>query len=200
MCIRTFIAFELSPESQSKLRAIQDKLKKSGADVRWVKPENIHLTLKFLGYVSALQLKDVFAATDESIKGIAPFPLSFSRLGAFPRLNNPRVVWVGVKEGEETLSRIKESLERILKRNGFPQDGREYHPHLTLGRVKSSRNRDELVEAVKSEKDCFVGSIEAKKITIIQSILKPEGPEYKPLHVSEMKPQMNTDTIATDIH
>lgn len=186
MCIRTFIAIELSPEIQSELAAVQDKLKESGSDVKWVKPENIHLTLKFLGYVSGPQLKSIFEAVDESVERITPFPLFFSGLGAFPGLGNPRVLWVGVKEGEEMLSRINQNLEGILKRNGFPGEERKYHPHLTLGRVKSSKNKAQLIGAVKSEKDCSVGSMEVKKITIMQSILKPEGPEYKPLHVSEL--------------
>ncbi len=177
---------ELSPDIQSKLAAVQEVLKKSGAPIKWVKPENIHLTLRFLGYILRPQLKDVFKATDESIKRIVPFSLSFSGLGAFSKLDNPRVVWVGVKEGKETLFRINVNLERILKRNGFPAEEREYHPHLTLGRVKSSQNKAQLIGAVKLEKDCFIGSMEVKKITVLQSILKSGGPEYKPLHVSKM--------------
>jgi len=184
--IRAFIAIELSPEIQSKLVALQNKLRESGAWVKWVEPENIHLTLKFLGYVSKSQLKSIFEAVCESIEGIAPFPLSFSGLGAFPKLENPRVVWVGVGEGREMLSRINRNLEGILKRNGFPAEDREYHPHLTLGRAKSSQNKDQLTEVVKSEKEGFVGSMEAKEITIMQSILKPGGPEYKSLYVSKM--------------
>ena len=187
MRIRTFIAIELSSEMRSKLAAVQDKLKKSEAWVKWVEPKNIHLTLKFLGYVSASQLKSIFEAVHQSIEGIAPFPLSFSGLGAFPRLENPRVVWVGVEEGREMLSRISRNLEEILKRNGFPVEAREYHPHLTLGRVKSSQNKAQLIGFIKSEKDCSIGSMEVKEITIMQSILKPEGPGYKPLHVSKLK-------------
>ncbi|MCD5401288.1 RNA 2',3'-cyclic phosphodiesterase [candidate division NPL-UPA2 bacterium] len=186
MKIRTFIAIELSPDIQSKLAALQEALKKSGADVKWVEPENIHLTLKFLGHISEPQLKDVFKAADESIKETAPFSLLFSGLGAFPELDSPRVVWVGVREGQEILSRINQSLENILKRNGFPAEEREYHPHLTVGRVKSSQNKAQLIGSLKSEKDCYIGSMEAKKITVMQSILKLKGPKYKPLHVSEI--------------
>ncbi len=186
MRIRIFIAIELRAEIRSGLAAVQEVLKKSGADVKWVKPKNIHLTLKFLGHISEPQLKDVFKAADESIKETAPFSLLFSGLGAFPKSNNPRVVWVGVEEGKEKLSRINQNLEGILKRNGFPAEEREYHPHLTLGRVKSSQNKAKLIGSLKSEKDYYIGSMEAKKITVMQSILKSEGPEYKPLHVSEM--------------
>ncbi len=186
MRIRTFIAIELSSEMQSKLAAVQQMLKKSEAQVKWVRPENIHLTLKFLGYVSESQLKDVFEAVNKSIKQIAPFPLSFFGLGAFPNLNNPRVVWVGVNEGREILSRINRKLEGFLKGNGFPAEERKYFSHLTLGRVKSSQNKAQLIELVKSGKDCPVGSMEVKKITVMRSILKSGGPEYRPLHVSKL--------------
>jgi len=194
--IRIFIAIEPAPEIQKELAAIQDKLKKCRADVRWVEPENIHLTLKFLGYISESQLNNVFKAAGKSVEGISPFPLSFSGLGAFPGLDNPRVIWVGVEEGRGILTRINRDLEVILQRNGFPPvcrggtgraEGRKYHPHLTLGRVKSSKNKGRLVESVKSEKSGSVGSMEVQKITVLQSLLKPEGPEYKPLHISEMK-------------
>ncbi|NOX98096.1 MAG: RNA 2',3'-cyclic phosphodiesterase [Nitrospirae bacterium] len=187
MSIRTFIAIELSSEVRSKLTAIQEILKKSGAYVRWVEPGNIHLTLKFLGSVSPLRLEDVFNATDEAIEKTTPFLLSFSGLGAFPKLDNPRVVWVGAEEGGKILSRIQQRLETNLKRRGFPAEEREYHPHLTLGRVKSSKNKDKLIEAIKAEKSYSLGAMKVKKITVMQSILKPGGPEYKPLHVSKIK-------------
>lgn len=194
--IRIFIAIELTSEIRKELAAVQDKLKKCRADVRWVEPNNIHLTLRFLGYISESQLKNVFKATGLAVRGISPFHLSFSGWGAFPVLDNPRVIWVGVKEGAEILSRINRNLEGILKRNGFPPvccagtgraEKREYHPHLTLGRVKSSKNKAGLIESVKSERGCSLGSMEVEKVTVLQSLLKAEGPEYKPLHVSEIK-------------
>ena len=194
--IRIFIAIELASEIREELVAVQDKLKKYRADVRWVEPNKLHLTLKFLGYISASQLKNVFKATAKAVERISPFPLSFSGLGAFPELDNPRVIWTGVKEGKGILSRINRSLEGTLKRNGFPPvclsgtgraEKREYHPHLTLGRVKSSKNKAGLIESVKSELGCSTGLMEVQKVTVLQSLLKAEGPEYKPLHVSEIK-------------
>jgi 2'-5' RNA ligase len=194
--IRIFIAIELTSEIREESAAVQDKLKKCRADVRWVETNNLHLTLKFLGYISASQLNNVFKATGKTVERISPFPLSFSGLGAFPELDSPRVIWAGVKEGEEILSRINRNFEGILKRNGFPPvcrsgtgraEKREYHPHLTLGRVKSSKNKTGLIESVKLEMGCSLGSMEVQKVTVLQSLLKAEGPEYKPLHVSEIK-------------
>jgi len=185
--LRAFIAIELSSEVQLKLAAIQERLKKSEAHVKWVEPKNIHLTLKFLGYITESQLKDIFQAADASVKGIAPFILSFSGLGAFPNSGNPRIVWVGIEKGKEMLALLNRDLEEMLKRNGFPEEEREYHPHLTLGRVKSSQNKDKLIEFAKLEKDCSSGSMEVKEITVMQSILKPGGPEYRPIHFSKTK-------------
>ena len=152
--------------------------------------------MKFLGYVLESQLKDIFKATDESItaegstgsrNGIMPFTISFSGLGAFPKLQNPRVIWVGVKEGKEELSRISRNLEEILSRGGFKREERPFHPHLTLGRVKSSRNRDSLIKAIESQKGYSADSMEVNEIVVMQSLLKPEGAEYSALHVSRLK-------------
>ena len=185
--IRTFIAVRLDSEIRSELASIQDELKKCEVDVKWVKPGGIHITLKFLGYVLESQLKDIFKATDESVKEIRPFTLSFSGLGAFPKLQNPRVIWVGVKEGKEELVRISRNLEEILSQCGFKGEDRPFHPHLTLGRVKSPKNRDSLIKAIESEKSCTAGSMEVEEIVVMQSLLKPEGAEYSALHVSRLK-------------
>ncbi|MCK4261809.1 RNA 2',3'-cyclic phosphodiesterase [bacterium] len=195
--IRTFIAVRLDVQIRSKLASIQDELKKPQADVKWVSPENIHITLKFLGYILGSQLKDIFKATDESVKEIRPFALSFSGLGVFPKLQNPRVIWVGAnedewkgkekREGKGNLSRISRNLEEILSRCGFKREERQFHPHLTLGRVKSPKNRDSLIKAIESEKDRSAGSMEVKEVAVMQSLLKPEGAEYSALHVSRLR-------------
>ncbi|MCD5390965.1 RNA 2',3'-cyclic phosphodiesterase [candidate division NPL-UPA2 bacterium] len=185
--IRSFIAVRLDSEIRSKLASVQDELKKCKADVKWVKAENIHITLKFLGYILESQLKDIFKAADESIEGTSPFTLSFSGLGVFPKLQNPRVVWMGVKEGKEELVRISRNLEEILNRCGFEKEERPFHPHLTLGRVKSPRNRDSLIKAIESEKDRSAGSMQVEELVVMQSLLKPGGAEYSALHVSRLR-------------
>ncbi len=203
--IRSFIAVKLNSEIKSKLASIQDELKKCEGDVKWVKADNIHITLKFLGYVLQSQLKDIFKATDESItaegstaskaalfhrgsrNGIRPFTLSFSGLGAFPKPKNPRVIWVGVKEGKEEIVRISQNLEEILSRCGFEKEERPFHPHLTLGRVKSPKNRDSLIKAIESEKGYSAGLMEVEEVVVMQSLLKPEGAEYSALHVSRLR-------------
>lgn len=132
-----------------------------------------------------------FALTAEgstgSRKEIRPFTLSFSGLGAFPKPQNPRVIWVGVKEGKENLLRISQNLEEILSRCGFKREERPFHPHLTLGRVKSPKNRDSLIKAIESEKDFTAGSMKVEEVVVMQSVLKPEGAEYSALHVSRLK-------------
>ena len=115
--MRTFIAIELSGEIKNSLAQIESHLKYSGADVKWVSPDNIHLTLKFLGEISEEKCEKVKAALDEVAKTSAPFEISIKDIGAFPKLEFPRVIWVGLekgaKESAELSAKIDESLYRI---------------------------------------------------------------------------------------
>jgi len=180
---RVFIAIDIDEEVQQRLADIQKKLQKCDADVRWVVPENIHLTLRFLGYVS--HLKPIFEATEDSVCNIEPFKLFLSKIGVFPDLKRPRVIWAGIKESK-TLFVISQNLSGLLKRCGFPEEGRDYHPHLTLGRVRSAKNKEGLIRTIKANEDWDGGLLMAKKIKVMKSILKPEGAQHSSLHIVEI--------------
>ncbi|MBT9131705.1 RNA 2',3'-cyclic phosphodiesterase [candidate division NPL-UPA2 bacterium Unc8] len=180
---RVFIAIDIDEEVQQRLADIQGKLQKCDADVRWVVPENIHLTLRFLGYVS--HLKCIFKATEDSVCDIEPFKLFLSKIGVFPDLKRPRVIWAGIKESK-ILSVISQNLSGLLKQCGFPEDKRDYHPHLTLGRVRSSKNKEGLVRAIEINENWDGGLLMAKKIKVMKSILKSEGAQHSSLHIVEI--------------
>lgn len=182
---RVFIAINLDSDVWQRLSDIQGKLRKCGADVRWVAPENIHLTLRFLGYVSDANLRDVFEASKNSISGILPFEIFLSEIGAFPDLKRPRVIWAGIRESK-VLSDIVHNLSGFLKQCGFPQDKRDYHPHLTLGRVRSVKNKEGLVRAVKANENWNGGSQMVRDIRVVESILKSQGAEYSSLYVAKL--------------
>ncbi|OPX31463.1 MAG: 2'-5' RNA ligase [Candidatus Latescibacteria bacterium 4484_181] len=183
--IRTFIAVEISKSVRDQISRLEQHLRKEGAKVGWVRPENLHLTLKFLGNVQSVRIEDVVGATQDAVQGIKPFALFFSGLGAFPSLKRPRVIWIGVEEGAVSLGRIQKELEEKLFQRGFAREEREFSPHLTIGRVKSQKGIGGLVS--KLEKTQFESEkMWVEQIVVMRSDLKPTGAVYTPLGVCQL--------------
>lgn len=180
--IRSFIAIELNQEIQQELGNLQAQLRKSDADIKWVKPENIHLTLRFLGNIDSSQIVDIKKVLNNLSTQTQSFQMNLSKIGAFPNLNYPKVIWVGVEEGKNQLIEINENLESRLEKNGFSRENRSFHPHITLGRVKSQKNRDRLKFQIQSINFLSKNKMIAQKITFFKSILAPEGSIYASLH------------------
>jgi 2'-5' RNA ligase len=135
--LRCFIAIELPQEIKRALKELQQRLQKgSPAPAKWVDPNGIHLTLKFLGNVAADRIEAIGGAMAEAVRGTAPFQLSVRELGAFPNLKRVQIVWVGVGGEVERLARIQQRLEYALERLGFPPEKRRFTPHLTLARLR----------------------------------------------------------------
>ncbi len=177
--IRSFIAIKIPEHIQEKLAGIQEKLKQADAYISWVNPENIHLTLKFLGNIQEKQVPDIIAVLNESVKTVAAFQLQIGYAGAFPNLRFPRVIWVGVTDDEQdSLKTLQEDLESRLTRLGFESEKSRFQPHLTLGRVRSQKNRSSLLRAIESMTNIWVGEIPVNAMYLIRSELKPAGAEY----------------------
>jgi 2'-5' RNA ligase len=182
--MRLFIAVEISEEIKTELTKIIDKLKEADADVKWVGPEGMHITLKFLGEVDEKR-KDKIIERMEKIFTPTPkilvwgFTVTFKGLGAFPDFKRPRVVWLGIEKGKEELTEVAKELDACLSELGFPAEKREFSPHLTLGRVKSSRGREKLMDALSSYNNFVLPKLTVNEIILMQSILKREGAEYK---------------------
>jgi len=179
--IRTFIAIELPESIVSSLKKIQEGLRSYGFKVRWVKPENIHLTLKFLGDIHAGDTQKVGAAISESVREYAPFSLSAKGIGTFPGIKRPRVIWVGTVGQQNELSGLQKRLDHELAAVGFEKDKRPFKGHLTLGRVKRKMDPRRLVEALKEfggfESEPFM----ADEVVLFKSDLKPTGAVYTKL-------------------
>ena len=185
--MRTFIAVKLPGEIRSKLAEIQDELSKSEADVKWVKPENIHLTLKFLGNVVESELEIVAQELRKTAGKCPPFRTEFAGLGAFPNLRSPRVIWVGVKAGAGELLVLNRKIEEALLKPGLSPEEKEYKPHLTLGRVRSGRNRDDLIKLISSLNIREAGGMRVERVYLIKSELRKEGPIYTVLEEADLK-------------
>ncbi len=176
--MRTFIAIELTPEIKSELERLVQRLAPLTRNVRWVRQEGMHLTLKFLGEISEAQAGRVNAALEPCCRGKSAIDLSVKGTGWFPPgSRSPRVMWVGLEAGPE-LAELQASIDSALAREGFPPEGRDFHPHLTLGRVRSPQGlRPVLDELEKSTNEEF-GRMTVTRIAFYQSRLKPGGAEY----------------------
>lgn len=177
--MRLFIAIEISEEIKTGLAKVVAKLKDAGADVKWVRPEGMHLTIKFFGEVDENRKDKIISSLEQVSEKKSPFTVTFKGLGAFPDLNRPRVVWAGIEKGREELKDISKELEASLSELGFSKEPREFSPHLTFGRVKSNRNKNGLVSALNAHNNFTLPQLNVDKINLIQSILKREGAEYR---------------------
>ncbi len=175
--MRLFVAVNLPAEIRERLAAEQDRLRRAQADVSWVRAENIHVTLKFLGETEEKRLDRIRPALLEVARGSAPFRIQVSGLGSFGG-RVPRVVWIGVQEGVEPLSRLAKDVEAAMARLGFPKEKRGFSAHITLGRVRSARNAEPLLTALAQAETGPVGSVEVNQFELMQSELRPTGSVY----------------------
>jgi 2'-5' RNA ligase len=181
MGIRTFIAVDLDDSLRGKVVDIQSRLEKSTDYVlKLVEPENLHITLKFLGDVDESRMERVFHTVKEALSGASPFKIVLRGVGAFPSVTRPEVIWIGLGEGIESLIKIMTTLETYLARIGFPREKREPVPHLTIARVKKP-SKDGISSLLRSLSDIEIGSMEVSDVKVKSSTLTPSGPIYKDL-------------------
>lgn len=175
--MRSFIAIELSETVKSALAELQKKLKESRADIRWIKPENIHLTLKFLGNID----ERITVGTERIIKEICKrhnmFTLEVKGISAFPGMKSPRVLWVGINN-RDVLTKIQKDIEDGMASLGVEHENRRFTPHLTLGRFRSVMGKENLIDKIELHKNESFGLIEAKSISLMRSDLKPAGAQH----------------------
>jgi RNA 2',3'-cyclic 3'-phosphodiesterase len=157
-----------------QLKAVQ-----TGADLRPVETENIHMTIRFLGDIT-LNLADKILEVMKEAK-FKPFPVQLMGLGVFPNLYNPRVLWAGIALGAEQLDNIFKQLEPKLRNLGLAPEHNAFSPHLTIARVRSPKNRDILAELVTKNEKYDFGTIEARCLRLKRSELTPQGPIYSTL-------------------
>ena len=179
--IRSFLAIELPKPILKKIEEVQGDLRSAHADVRWVSPEKIHLTLKFFGNIEESRIDPIFKSIEEPIRDTLPFSLEVRGVGAFPHLKNPRVIWIGLVDEGEVLTSFQKEIENQLGRIGFRPEDRPFHPHLTLGRMKSSRGKEELVGRIERHSEEEFGDIHVERVILFRSELRPSGPIYTPL-------------------
>jgi 2'-5' RNA ligase len=182
--VRCFIAIELTEELKRGLRELQAQLKAaSQAPVKWVEPENIHLTLKFLGNVASGRIEEIAQAMTEAVRGTSPFSLEVRELGVFPNPRRVQIVWVGLGGEVEKLTILKQRIESGLSILGFAPENRRFTPHLTLARLRdraTPQEREKMGQTI-AETEFAGGSFTVKSVKLMKSQLTPEGPIYSQL-------------------
>ena len=179
--IRCFIAIELSSEIKQALTTIESELQKTISGVKWVNPENIHLTLKFLRHIEKETVEQIKEVLTQIASQASPFIIKLSSAGAFPNPTRPRAIWIGMKEGSKESIHLVNLIEEKLVPLGIEKESRAFHPHLTLARVKFLKDKNSVENAFVSLK-VPPTEMAASKITFFQSTLTREGPIYTVLH------------------
>ena len=187
--MRIFIAVEIPEAIKEKISYIEQELKGEVEKIKWVNPELVHFTLKFLGEISEEGLRKVKEITLQIARKYSPFTLNIEGMGVFPGYSSPRVIWIGVDEGKEMIGKLAEKLDKELGKVGFVREKREWVPHLTVGRVKFLREKEKLKELIYSREKIEVGKMKVENLSIIQSHLSPKGPIYKTIEKFSFAPE-----------
>jgi 2'-5' RNA ligase len=180
--VRTFIAVELADTVRRRAAQLAERLAQANTKVKWVAPENMHLTLKFLGDVPVEKTAAVCQAVAEAVREIPAFAAESAGAGAFPSPGRPSTIWLGIGEGTEQLIRLHTAVDRALRPLGFPREGRKYSPHLTIGRVRGGgRGTRELADLLRQNADFEAGPSHISQVITFSSDLTPKGPVYTAL-------------------
>ena len=181
--VRSFVAIDLPQTLRDRLGELSSRLAKRvpPGSVRWVRPESIHLTLKFLGEVSSESLSQAEGLVRQAASPASPFSLEVGGLGCFPNPRRPRVLWVGVREASGTLAALQEALEAGFERLGYRREARGFNPHLTLGRVRQETGAAAAQAAgasVANEPRPDLGEVAVDALCLFRSDLRSSGAVY----------------------
>jgi 2'-5' RNA ligase len=185
--MRTFIAIDFDKEIKDTISSLIRKWDTAERNIRWVKHQGMHLTLKFLGEVSEDKITEVKSVLANITQDYPSFRLSLKGTGSFPPgARHPRVICIGI-EMSDVLQNIQTRLENELHKIRLPKEKRKFHPHMTLGRIKGSQNLGMVMESIDRHKQTEFGRMTVNKISLFKSTLKPTGAEYTTLSESYLK-------------
>lgn len=188
--MRAFIAVTLPKEIKKSLKHLQCQLQVSTAGIKWVEPENIHLTLKFLGEVEEKKIVKLKGILEEALKDKTEFLISLSSLGVFPDSGFPRIIWIGINRNNDKVKLIAEELENKTAQIGVIKGKKAFSAHITLGRIKLNLDRENLIGQLKKlEHDLPREELEflVNKITLFKSTLTAQGPIYEAFKETSLK-------------
>lgn len=176
--IRTFVAIDLDQEIRGKIAEFIRQTGLHTPDIKWVKSENIHLTIKFLGNIFAKDHDKLYKGLEMALKDAEKLTLLVKGTGVFPNMKSARVFWLGVAGEVEKLNALQSSIENELEKQGFPRDERTFSPHITIARFRSRVNPEKLQEILTGSKDLIFGEVNVTSVLVYRSDLSPVGPKY----------------------
>lgn len=180
--IRTFIAINASQRVTNNVARVVGRLAACKAQYRWVEPENLHLTLNFVGDVVDVEVPELCKLVKNAIEGHESFDLSLKGVSGFPNPREPRVLWIGVDEGKQAVTSIYQTLAEVLHHWGVNKDRNEFVPHVTLGRLsRGGRWNEDLVNLVHKLRNHDGGFCHVNEVIVYSSFLDRSGPTYTPM-------------------
>ena len=199
--LRAFIAVEIPGEVRTNIAEIRRKLKKTGADARWVKVENMHLTLRFLGNDVPRETVEVIGTVlYKHVSTLAQFTIRIAGLGAFPNVAKPRVVWLGIQPHDGPLLALREAVENAVEEAGWQRDERPFAAHLTLGRIRSQSGIGTLRRLLESGRNDSAGSTIVNSVALIRSKLTGSVPVYETLTTVPLRPHQSGNSPGRSAH
>ena len=185
--LRAFVAVEMPGPVRKALEEVQSGLKQLNIRARWVRPENIHLTLKFLGNIPAGHVPSIGEVLRVVAQAHGRFSLAAAGLGVFPDIRHPKIIWVGLTSRPEALTPLQQDLDGRLAALGFPREEKPFRGHLTIGRFRAEGFPGPVADAVKRHAAAEFGTFAVDEIVLMKSDLRPEGPLYEPLAREKLK-------------
>lgn len=182
--VRSFLAIELAEDLVPKILDVQKEFKKTNANVKYVPSENMHFTLKFFGNVDLDMVEDIINAIRKVIVNYTSFELNIKDCGCFPNKKVIKVLWLGLEEGSP-IKELQKDLDKEFKKLGFKKE-RNFISHLTIGRVKSPKNKQEIRKTIEKLENIEIGQMTVSKICLKKSTLTPQGPIYEDIKVFEL--------------
>ena len=176
--LRSFVAIEVPLAAKHALNSLVHRLRVPGIRASWVTPENMHLTLRFLGDVTLAQRQQLVTLLEQAFSGTKRFPMRIAGTGAFPNLRRPSVVWAGMTPLEGSLADIQQQTEEAVRTIGLAPERRAFQPHLTLARIRDLRGVEPLIERVQAERDFDGGEFTVGSVSLFSSQLTPRGAVY----------------------
>ena len=186
--MRTFVAIDLAPDLKITMEALIRNINKSARGIKWTNSAEMHLTLKFLGDIPQEKAGDLIVLLKTIAEKHSTFPLQIKGTGTFPpgRKRGTRVIWAGITETPELMA-LQEGMEEGFERIGFPREDRPFHPHLTLGRVKSTDGIEPVLDELDKYLETDFGGMMVNRIRFFESVLKPDGAHHSVLAEVEFR-------------
>ena len=181
---RAFLAIDIDEKLIGKIEEIQEEFKKINANIKFVEIENIHFTLKFFGNIDKNMVEEISIATLNVLKEYEPMEIAIRGTGSFPNEDYIKVIWLGIKENPQLIDLAKK-LDEEFRKLGFKKE-RNYSPHLTIGRMRSPKNKKEVKEKIATFKDTKIGKMNIDKISLKKSELTPKGPIYSDIKTFDL--------------